>query len=134
MTETTTTPSDTIESYLRFWNAPPEEQRRLGADLFADDVAYVTPIGVRSGVAELAAFTEQFADGVGAYELRARTEPDAHHDRARVPWEILVRGHSFAEGTDVLVTDETGRVTSITSFVDRAPEGFDPHAHHEGPR
>lgn len=129
MTETVTT-TDTVVRYLKFWNAAPADQPRLGADLFTADVAYVTPIGVSTGVAALTTFTEQFRDGVGAYEFRARAEPDVHHDRARVQWEILVGGASFAEGTDVLVTDETGRVQSVTAFLDRAPEGFDPDAHH----
>lgn len=128
MTETITT-TDTVVRYLKFWNAPPADQPRLGADLFTDDISYVTPVGVRVGVAEQIAFTEQFRDGVGAYEFRARTEPDVHHDRARLQWEILVGGTSFAEGTDVLITDETGRVQSVTAFLDRAPEGFDPNAH-----
>lgn len=130
MTRTTTdSATDTVARYLRFWNSAPEGQERLGAGVFTDDVAYVAPIGVRTGVAELVAFARQFRDGVGAYELRARTEPDPHHDRARLRWELVVGGTSFAEGTDVLVLDASGRIVSITAFLDRAPEGFDPDAH-----
>lgn len=131
MPETPIATADTVVRYLHFWNAPPAEQGRLGAELFAHDVTYVTPIGVRVGVAEQIAFTEHFIEGVGAYEFRARTEPDVHHDRARLPWEILVGGTSFAEGTDVLVIDGEGRVQAVTAFLDRAPEGFDPDGHHE---
>lgn len=50
-------------------------------------------------------------------------------DRARLRWEILRVGQSLAEGTDVIVVDDQGRVESVTAFLDRAPEGFDPHAH-----
>jgi hypothetical protein len=131
MTETTArtgATTETVEGYLRFWNTPPgDPQRTVGADVFTTDVAYVTPIGVRSGVEELVDFTEQFVAGVGAYELVSRSAPDVHHDRVRVPWEIRVGATSFAEGTDVLVTDETGRIVEVTAFIDRAPEGFDEH-------
>lgn len=126
---TADSPADTIARYLRFWNAPCDEQEQLGAGVFTDDVAYVAPIGVRTGVAELVSFAKQFRDGAGAYELVTRTGPEIHHDRARLGWELVVGGTSLAEGTDVLVLDASGRVASITTFLDRAPEGFDPHAH-----
>ena len=44
--------------------------------------------------------------------------------------EIVVGGTRFAAGTDVLVLDETGRIASVTGFVDQFPEGFDLDAHH----
>ncbi|MFF4114362.1 hypothetical protein ACFY0P_12930 [Streptomyces sp. NPDC001714] len=36
---------------------------------------------------------------------------------------------SLATGTDVLRLDTDGRISSVTVFLDRAPEGFDPAAH-----
>ena len=122
--------ADTVASYVRFWNVEPAEQRRTGGEVFTDDVTYVAPVGVLTGVEALAGFTEQFVGNVGAYEFRARTEPDVHHDRARLQWEIRVGDASFAEGTDVLTADGDGRIRSITTFVDRAPEGVDTHPHH----
>lgn len=129
MTQTRATAApQTVEDYRRFWNTRPGAgQHRLGQDLFADDVLYVTPVGVRSGLDALVEFTSQFLDGVGDYEFVVRAEPDLHHDRLRLPWEIRVGGASFAEGTDVLVTDESGRITEVTAFLDRAPEGFEHH-------
>jgi len=46
-----------------------------------------------------------------------------------VRWELLRGDDSFAEGTDILVVDDNGRISSVTTFLDRAPTGFDPHAH-----
>jgi hypothetical protein len=66
---------------------------------------------------------------MGAASFRSRQEPEFHHDRARLKWEIMVGDTSFAEGTDVLAFDADGRIDSVTAFLDRAPEGFDPHAH-----
>ena len=50
--------------------------------------------------------------------------------QATVGMELVVGGESFATGTDVLELDDTGRIVSITGFLDRAPAGFDPDAHH----
>lgn len=116
--------SKTIDAYVKFWNTEAgDPQRRAGAEVFTPDVRYIAPSGVRVGVDALVEFTETFVAGVGAYEFCARAEPEVHHDRARLAWELRVGGSSFAEGTDVLVTDDAGRIITITTFVDRAPEG-----------
>lgn len=114
--------TETIEAYVRFWNTEAgEPQRRAGAEVFTPDVRYVAPNAELIGVDALVGFTETFVANVGAYEFLARTEPETHHDRARLAWELRVGGTSFAEGTDVLVTDADGRITGVTTFVDRAP-------------
>jgi len=131
-TETThRSPAATAEAYVSFWNLSAEEQRTLGATLFADDVARSTPIGESVGLEALIDFTRQFTEGVGDYTFVARAEPDSHHKHVRVRWEIRKEEGSFAEGTDVLDLDGSGRIAAITAFIDRAPAGFDPDAHHE---
>ncbi|MEU0313426.1 isomerase [Nocardioides sp. NPDC006273] len=131
-TETTPrSPAATAEAYVSFWNLSAEEQRTLGATLFTADVARSTPIGESAGLEALIDFTRQFTEGVGAYTFVARAEPDAHHKHVRVRWEIRKEEGSFAEGTDVLGLDRSGRIATITAFIDRAPAGFDPDAHHE---
>ncbi|HEY8455714.1 MAG TPA: nuclear transport factor 2 family protein [Actinopolymorphaceae bacterium] len=129
MTGTTAQPVATAEAYVRFWNLDADAQRALGRTLFADDVAQYAPVGVLAGLDALIDFTTQFAEHMGSYEFRARREPEEHHGRIRVQWELVCRGASFAEGTDVLTLDGQGRIATITTFLDRAPEGFDPHAH-----
>ena len=130
MSETTTptapATSRTVERYVQFWNTTPDEQRRTGPALFSDDIVQVAPVGVLAGLEALATFTEQFAAAGGPYRFRIRTAPEIHHGRARVPWQIDRDGEVFAEGTDVLVIGHDGRITSITTFLDRAPAGFDP--------
>jgi hypothetical protein len=127
----TTTPltADTVEGYLRFWNADAAERLTIGSGLFAPDVVQRAPVGVMTGVAGLSAFASQFSSHMGGYAFIARRQPDIHHDRARLQWEIRVGESSFAEGTDVLEGDADGRITSISTFLDRAPEGFDPETH-----
>lgn len=122
-----------VERYFRFWNAEtPEEQRRLAAETFTSDVEYHAPVGVLVGSQALIDFHDQFVGHVGGAALRRHGGVQAHHDRARLAWEIEVHGREepFAAGTDVLALTADGRISSISSFLDRAPEGFDPAAHH----
>ncbi|MFD6755649.1 nuclear transport factor 2 family protein [Micromonospora gifhornensis] len=123
---------DTVERYIRFWNTgQPEEQRRLAADTFTEEVSYHALVGVLTGAKALIDFRGQFTRHVGAAVFQRRAAPQIHHDRARLMWEIeLDGGRSFAAGTDMLVFDRDGRISSVTTFLDRAPEGFDPHAQH----
>lgn len=136
MTDTTTPLSTApglkaVERYVDFWNAATaEEQQRLAAQTFAEGVAYHAPLGIMSGPEELIGFRNQFAQHTADYSFRPRTEPETHHDRARLQWELITGEETFATGTDVLELDDAGRITSITGFLDQAPQGFDPHAGH----
>jgi hypothetical protein len=133
MTETTetTTHEATVERYLRFWNAAtPDEQRRLAAETLADDVEYRAPIGRFDGAQALIDFRDHATQHLGAVSFHRHGEIQVHHDRARLPWRIAARGdQTFAAGIDVLTFDADGRVGSVVAFLDKAPEGFDPHAH-----
>ena len=133
MTETLTASgprhADIIERYVRFWNAEfAGDQRRLADLAFTDDVAYHAPIGVIRGADALIGFRNEFSHRMGAVEFRLSAEPDVLDDRARLRWEVLVEGQSFAAGTDVVLLAEDGRISSVSAFLDRAPAGFDPHA------
>lgn len=123
--------TDTIvQQYIDFWNAgSAAEQRDLATATFADSFSYHAPVGVMRDVEELVNFRNQFAEHSPGYEFRSRTEPQAHHDRARLQWELVVDGTSFATGTDVLELGPDGRIVSVAGFLDRAPEGF-AHADH----
>lgn len=125
-----TTPStdlarETVDRYVDFWNG-----RMSGEGAVTDQVRYVAPVGVLTGPEALREFRTRFLGHVGASaEFRATGEPDLHHDRARLRWEILVDGNRFAAGTDVLTIEPDGRVGAVTAFLDQPPAGFDPHAH-----
>ena len=119
-----------VERYVEFWNATsPDEQWQLAATTFAEQIAYYAPVGVMRGVDELIGFRNQFAEHSPGYVFRPRSEPQTHNDRARLQWELVVSGKSFATGTDVLELDRDGRISAVTGFLDRAPEGF-AHADH----
>ncbi|MEU9451579.1 nuclear transport factor 2 family protein [Streptomyces sp. NPDC048277] len=130
MTET----AEQLEQYVRFWNTGTEhEQRAYAKAAFTDGVEYRAQIGVLSGAQALIDFRNEFAAHMGTVTFRLREQPQVHHQRARLRWEIRTgegTGTSFATGTDVLHLDEDGRISSVSVFLDRAPEGFDPDAHH----
>ncbi|MFC8145301.1 nuclear transport factor 2 family protein [Streptomyces paradoxus] len=123
-----------LDQYVRFWNAATEqEQHELAAAAFADGVEYRAETGILSGAQALMDFRNQFVAHMGGAALRLRERPRVHHDRARLRWQILTEGGDgapFATGTDVIHLDEDGRITSVTAFLDQAPVGFDPAAHH----
>lgn len=121
----------TVERYVAFWNAATvDEQQRLATATFADQVSYRVPVAILNGVDELIGFRNQFAQNSPGYAFRPLAEPQAHHGRARLQWELVVAGKSFATGTDVLeLADHDGRIVAISGFLDRAPEGF-AHADH----
>lgn len=119
-----------VGQYVAFWNAATaDEQQRLAATTFSDHVSYHTPVGIMHGADELIGFRNQFAQHSPDCVFRRRMEPQAHHGRARLQWDLVVAGKSFATGTDVLEFDDHGRIAAISSFLDRAPEGF-AHAGH----
>jgi hypothetical protein len=119
-------PLSAVDRYEAFWNAETsDEQRRIAADAFVDEIEYRALPGVLTGVDVMIDFRAQLVEHVGSVTYRARTAPDHHHDRARLRWEIvLADGTSFAEGTDILTLASDGRVSSVTAFLDRAPQGF----------
>lgn len=123
----------TTDRYVAFWNAPtPEAMRALGAEVFTGDLMYHAPVGVLTGAEALVGFATEFRQHMGAAVFTARSEPEEHHDRIRLRWEIVLPdGTSFAEGTDVISVEEDGRVRDVVSFLDRAPAGFDPDAVHD---
>ncbi|WP_418961165.1 nuclear transport factor 2 family protein [Streptomyces tritici] len=146
MTETTVRNQDfaqLVEQYVSFWNTDPKDdqhpqpaqyqqhdQHEHAAAIFTDEVEYRAHIGVLTGPQALIDFHQQFTGHMGTVEFRLREHPQAHHSRARLPWEILTGdGSTFATGTDILHLDENGRISSVTVFLDQAPEGFDPDAH-----
>lgn len=130
---TTAELTETVATYVQFWNAEEDDQRKIAAELFTDDVEYRSLVGFFSGVDPLVQFRTQFIENVGDAHLRARRAVEHHHDRARLAWEIvLADGTSFAEGTDILAVTPDGRVRDISAFLDRAPDGFDEH-HHDDP-
>lgn len=120
-----------LDRYLRFWNTPAADggSDDLATGVFTEEIRYCAPVGVLTGRQALIDFREQFLHHMETVAFRARREPEIHHGHARLLWRLDVRGEEFATGTDVLAFDRDGRIDTVTAFLDKAPEGFDPHSH-----
>ena len=131
MTETTTRTATAVERYLEFWNtADAAERDRLACDTFSRDVEYVAPVTRVVGCDAVLAFATELLTHVARHRFEARTAPDLHDDRLRLRWRAVAPdGSEFATGTDVLHVRPDGLVSSVTTFLDRAPDGFDAHHH-----
>ncbi|UKJ65317.1 nuclear transport factor 2 family protein [Cellulosimicrobium cellulans] len=131
MTETTTRTATAVERYLEFWNTADAAGRdRLACDTFSRDVEYVAPVTRAVGCDAVLAFATELLTHVAGHRFEARTAPDLHDDRLRLQWRAVAPdGSEFATGTDVLHVRPDGLVSSVTTFLDRAPDGFATHHH-----
>lgn len=115
---------DTLaQRYLESWNITDAGQRRTAIEeLWAPDGTYVDPLAEGHGYDAIdgiiAAVQSQFPD----FRFRLAGPVDAHHNQARFQWE-LGPGEGVAPivGFDVVVTDQTGRLSSVHGFLDRVP-------------
>lgn len=131
MTETTTRTATAVERYLEFWNtAEAADRDRLACDTFSRDVEYVASVTRAVGCDAVLAFATELLTHVARHRFEARTEPDLLDDRLRLRWRALAPdGSEFATGTDILHVRPDGLVSSVTTFLDRAPDGFATHHH-----
>ncbi|MFF1272539.1 isomerase [Streptomyces marokkonensis] len=130
---TTARYQESLDRYLRFWNtSASSEGDDPASGVFTDEVRYCAPIGVLTGRRALIDFRERFLQHMETVAFRARREPEIHHGHARLLWRLDARGEEFATGTDVLAFGHDGRIGTVTTFLDKAPEGFDPDAHEHG--
>jgi ketosteroid isomerase-like protein len=131
MTETTTRTATAVDRYLAFWNTPDAAERdRLACDTFAREVEYVAPAARAEGCAAVLAFADELLSHVRSHRFEAREEPDVYDDRLRLRWRaVSPDGSEFATGTDVLHVRPDGLISAVSTFLDRAPDGFDADHH-----
>lgn len=127
---TTARCQESLDRYLRFWNTSSSDEENAPASVvFTEEIRYCAPIGVLTGRQALINFRERFLRHMETVAFRTRREPEIHHGHARLQWRLDARGKEFATGTDVLAFGPDGRIDTVTTFLDKAPDGFDPHAH-----
>src|SRR5262249_31797910 len=110
--------------YLATWNENDDDARRAAvASVWAEDGRYLDPLAVVTGHDEISALIGAVQQQLPGHVFRLRNGVDAHHDIARFSWELVPAdgGASVAEGFDVAVIDDDGRVGSVLGFLDKAP-------------
>jgi hypothetical protein len=115
---------DTIaQRYIDAWNTTdPGQRRAVIEDLWPPDGRYVDPLADSQGHEAIdtmiAAVQGQFPD----FRFRLAGPVDAHHNQARFQWELGPGGgEAPVVGFDVVVADDSGRLSSVYGFLDRVP-------------
>jgi SnoaL-like domain len=114
-----------IDRYFDAWNETDTERRQqLIASTWANDAAYVDPLLSGAGHegidAMICAVHERFA----RHTFRRTTDVDGFANRLRFSWELVSpEGVSIVKGSDFGEVDGSGRLQSVTGFLDAAPNG-----------
>ena len=115
---------DLVRRYLEAWNESDPDIRRAELEtVWADDGSYVDPLAAVTGHDEISALIGMVHQQAPAHVFRLLDGVDAHHNVARFGWELVpaAGGESIAEGFDVAVTNDDGRIVSVLGFLDKAP-------------
>ena len=116
--------TDLVQRYFEIWNEPDPDIRLAAVGLlWTDDALYVDPVAAVRGHREITDLIGAVQRQVPGHVFRLLDGIDAHHNLARFSWELVPAdgGDSVAEGSDVTVTEDDGRISSVLGFLDKAP-------------
>jgi hypothetical protein len=116
--------TDLVQRYLAVWNESDPAARRAAIEaVWADDGKYVDPLAAVKGHDEISALIGAVQQQMPGHVFRLLDGVDAHHNVARFGWELVPDGggEAIAEGFDVAVAGDDGRIESILGFLDKAP-------------
>lgn len=113
-----------VGAYVAMWNEPdPDRRRTIVADLWAPDAVNFTAAFEARGLDAVEARVTGAYDayvGTGDHTFRLARPAAAHHGAVRVDWEMVsvTDGAVASTGTEFLVLDGTGRITSDHQFLE----------------
>jgi hypothetical protein len=115
-----------MESYQAVWNEQdPERRRKLVAELWAPDGAYVTGANEHKGLEAIeASVARAYEDFVGkGYAFRLASEVAAHHAGVRFTWDMVPvgGGEAAAIGDEFLILDDAGQIKLDYQFMVKMP-------------
>jgi hypothetical protein len=114
-----------VDRYVDFWNEPDADRRRaLAAEVWTDDAHYLDPLMEGTGAATIADMVGAVQAQYPGTEFRLVAGPDAHHDRVRFTWQLVVQeaGTVLATGFDFGTVAEDGRLQDVTGFLELAQQ------------
>lgn len=114
---------DLADRYIAAWNeTDPAARGAAIAELFTDDVRYTDPLVAAEGRDALDATIEAVQRQFPGFAFRLAGPVDAHHDQLRFTWELGPVGEEAPiAGFDVAVADGSGRIRTVSGFLDRVP-------------
>jgi len=113
-----------VRRYFAAWNESDPDIRHASVQaLWADEGSYVDPLAEVSGHDEISALIGMVQQQAPGHVFQLLDGVDAHHNLTRFSWELVPAdgGEAVAEGSDVAVTQDDGRIASVLGFLDRAP-------------
>ncbi|MER6681920.1 nuclear transport factor 2 family protein [Streptomyces olivaceoviridis] len=113
------------ERYFAAWNADGAEAiAKAVSEAFTEDATYTDPLVDVAGHEGLAAVIAGAHEQFPGFEFRQKGSVDGNHHIARFSWDLVstADGSSPAGGSDVITIAEDGRISSVSGFLDRAPE------------
>jgi hypothetical protein len=112
------------ERYLALWNAENEEPLPIAIrNLWSDGGSHTSPrIAVRGFdeiEARVARSCQRWIVEEG-YRFRSKGDVSGHHNIVRFSWEMIDgRGNVESIGTEILVLNEVGRISSAYQFIEQ---------------
>lgn len=115
--------SDLRDRYLNCWNATdPEVRADLIVDTWRPDATYVDPLVEARGFDALTLTIAGVQAQFPGWEFTPVGDLEGHHGVVRFGWGLgPVGDEPVILGSDVVTTDEDGRIRTVVGFLDRLP-------------
>jgi len=112
------------QRYIEVWNETDAARRlELLQSGWADDARYVDPMAQARGRDQINALVGGVHQRYPGFRFQLKGVPDAHGDHLRFSWTLGPSGaEDLIEGTD-FVRIESGKLQSVTGFLDKVPVG-----------
>ncbi|KVL13612.1 nuclear transport factor 2 family protein [Burkholderia cepacia] len=115
--------ADLIDRYFDAWNEPDVARRRALIDAtYASDAAYRDPLMAGDGHAGIDAMIAAVQARFPAFRFRRTTDVDAFGQHLRFSWALVSPdGAVIVKGSDFGTVDASGRLATVTGFIDEMP-------------
>ncbi|KVV55633.1 polyketide cyclase [Burkholderia territorii] len=115
--------ADLIDRYFDAWNESDAARRRALIDAtYASDAAYRDPLMAGDGHAGIDAMIAAVQARFPAYRFRRTTDVDGFGQHVRFSWALVSpEGAAIVKGSDFGTVDASGRLKSVTGFIDEMP-------------
>lgn len=112
-----------VERYLEIWNETDTDRRRvLIEDFYTEDARYIDPLVEAHGRAEIDATVATVQEQFPGFVFTVAGPSDTHHRQTRFTWALgPENADPLVIGFDVVVGDDSGRVSSVFGFLDKTP-------------
>ena len=109
-----------VARYFAAWNETDAVRRRaLIAETYAEGARYVDPMLEGKGHEGIDAMIAAVHERFPAHVFRLATDVDGFGSYLRFSWDLVgPDGSVAAKGSDFAVVDTTGRLASVTGFLD----------------